>query len=724
MTILFQSDWTNENGRLRAIPHTTTKNTTFLRTCALFKKMGIKNYAFPLALYDPDLKDVDVHDLEDNTPENEIIRTKVQIEARRNVWYFLRECVRVDAAGGSPVKFRLDRAAAAMTWCFLNGIDYAATQPRQTGKSICAATLCGWMIYISGSKFQIGSMTKDSSLREENVKRVKSVGENLPNWWMAENKFKDKKNTEEIYYSQLDNHFITYVANADPRKADLQARGASPPAFWFDEFEFIINIAISYPTILASTGTARENARLNGKPHSNIITTTAGDPKKKECREAAAILDGAMAFTELLYDLENRDKLHEVVSTASPQKMVLGVFSHLQLGYDNAWLKEKITRNRMTKDQAMRDYLNRRVSIQEKPIIPEQTLATINSSQMDPKYMQIINGKYVIFWYISEEEVKSAAFRDRPIVVGCDSSEMIERDATTMIGIDPKDLSVVFSWRCNEGNINTVGMMMAQLMLMYPKMILVPENKSSGTSLIDIISLLLRREGNNPFTRIFNWVVDRRTEQEFAKYDIRNVNLLDTSVKRYFGIKTDKSKREELYSTTLLTAVSKAASKIRDKTLIAELGSLTVRNGRVDHEVGGTDDMVIAFLMAIWFILNAKHLDVYGIKPGTVLSIVTPGNQDKTRLSLEHQQKVRQKIEELNDQLKIQKDPVFRKLIESDLVVLKSMVQNVPISSPQTADELNRDPSKFINPELVAESRNSASVDDMERSLRAIMSLG
>lgn len=1086
MSILFQNQWKNKEGKLRAIPHLNTTNTSFLRTAQLLKKMGIKNYAFPLCLYDPDLKDVNVHDLEDNTPENENLRRKVIIEARKNVWYYLRECVRIYSQGGEPVPFRLDRASTAMTWCFLNGIDYCGMAPRQTGKSstldslvrtpngwvrmgdlklndeiitpdggvanivgvypqgkipcyrvyfedgrwadcsedhlwkvhwphwgeqgggkwrvitlreivdhmeshkksnnclsvplieperkadidlpidpyvlgvilgdgsiydnrvtickpddwlrlevgkllpegytvseyygdnksfsiqrdgtkdvpnfatllhdlglkgtlshtkfipdiymnasasqrwsliqglmdtdgtvetprmckdgvtpkhgaveysttslkmahqvqeifrslgglcklserqtyythngekrkgrlsfrvnprmknrtqlfrlprkkdlttigdhkyqdnlklaiksveyigeheaqcievdhpdhlyitddyivthntVCALSLTSWIMYSSGYEFVVGLFTKDDKLRQENVKRVRSFGENLPSWWLAEDRNKDKKNTTEIFYDAFRTHYVTMVAQKDKSAADLQARGASMPVLHIDELEYCASIDVSYPTMLASTGTARENAKFHGKPHSNIITTTAGDPSKPECKAAAKILEGAMPFTEHLYDLENNDKLHEVVEASSPQKMIIGVFSHLQLGYDNKWLRDKIARNKMTRDQVMRDYLNRRVSIQEDPIIPQETLALITASEREPAHIQILSNKFVIYWYLPEEEVQSPQFRDRPIVVGCDSSEMIGRDATTLVGVDPRDLSTVFTFKCNEGNINIVGTMIAQLLMMFPKMVWVPENKSSGTSLIDIVTLILRKEGHNPFVRIFNWVVNNKNEVEFQKYDIRDMNLLDTSVKRYFGIKTDKTKRDELYSAILLEAASKAASRIKDKILIKELSSLTVRNGRVDHEVGGNDDTVIGWLMAIWLILRGRNLQMYGLKPGTVLSHVSPGRPDKTQLSIERQEKVRSKLDELEKQLRLQQDPSLRRLLASDIELLKEMLESGPIATPTTSDELYRDPRRYTDPVVAEKSRDPVSVEDMEKSLKMVLGM-
>jgi hypothetical protein len=592
-----------------------------------------------------------------------------------------------------------------------------------THNTIGAVCIVGWVMYCSGTTFPIGHYCKDNALREENVKRVRSVGENLPPWWLAEDKFRDKKNTTELYYHTLGTHFQTSVAQSDQRKADLNARGNSQPMQWIDEAEFCINIGISYPTMIASTSAARENARLNGKPYSNIITTTAGDPSNDACKEAAKILSGAMSFTEHLYDLENNKKLHEVVEASSAQKMIIGVFSHLQLGKDNKWLRDIINRVKATREQVMRDFLNRRVSIQEEPIIPKHILAQITASEKEPDHLQPIADRFVIRWYIPKSEVNSQAFRDRPIVVGCDSSEMIGKDATTLVGVDPRDFSVVFTFRCNEGNINIVGAMIAQLLLMFPKFLWVPENKSSGTSLIDIVTLLLRKEGHNPFMRIFNWIVDRKHEVEFSKFNIRDTSLLDTSAKRYFGIKTDKTKRDELYGATLLTSAEKACNRIRDKTLITELASLTVRNGRVDHEVGGNDDTVIAFLMGMFAILNGRHLDVYGIKPGTIMSYISPGQPDKNKITQEQQKLIHSKLEELENKLKYQKDPTLKLLLEKDIDIMKSMIKHTQTLLPETADEFIRDPRKFTDPTIAEASRTPVESSDMVRSLRSIMGL-
>lgn len=872
MTICFHSDWRTPEGQMRAIPDVTTTNMDFLRTCHLLKKMGIRNYAFPLALYDPDLVGVDPHKLIADTEENEILRAKIVLEAKRNGWYYLREIVRIFEQSGDPIPFRLDRGNMAMAWCFFNGLDYFGQQPRQTGKmaplysliktptgwikmgdveigtevstpdggtsfiidifpqgvkdiykitlddgraaecglehlwkvrcedwggeykiftldvirermqnprrkhpimfpvvdpaypdvverplvsidyvgqeeaqcimidhpdhlyitdnyivthnTICALTLTSWVIYTHGKTFNMGMVAKDDNLRRENINRIKKMRDSLPTWWVFRDKYKDKNNASEIYYAALDNRYETMVAQSDKAAADKASRGMSPSAVHFDELAFCANIDISYPTILSSTDKARSNSKKNGQPHSNIITTTAGDPSKKEAREAAKILDNSMPFSERLYDCENKEELFKIVSTRSSSTMVNGTFSHNQLGLSNEWLRGIIARNGLQDrpDVVARDYLNRWVSVQEKPIIPKDVLNMINASQMEEKWVEILPSGHTLFWYIDEAIVRSPAFKHRSIVVGSDSSEMIGRDATTLVGIDPGDLGVVFTFRSNEGNLNVVGQMIADLMLKYPGFVLVPESKSTGVGFIDAVTLLLRRSGHNPFHRIFNHVIDRSHEDEFSKYDTNDTSLLDTSLKKYFGFKTNAALRQQLYSTTLLDGVGLAAARIRDATIIRELNSLTNKNGRVDHGDGLHDDSVVALLLAIWFVMNGRHLERYGIKARTAMSLIRPAGNDKGQIEQERQEIIRIKVEALERACRNERDPAMRKMLEADLTQLKDMLKDQPVPTPKNADDLLREPRRFTDEKTVQDSKPYVNSADLNRSLEMVMS--
>ena len=57
--ILFLQDWDKYP---EAIVHLSTKNQSFIDLANIYKKMGVKNYYFHLALHDPDLEFVDPFD--------------------------------------------------------------------------------------------------------------------------------------------------------------------------------------------------------------------------------------------------------------------------------------------------------------------------------------------------------------------------------------------------------------------------------------------------------------------------------------------------------------------------------------------------------------------------------------------------------------------------------------------------------------------------------------
>ena len=48
-------------------------------------------------------------------------------------------------------------------------------------------------------------------------------------------------------------------------------------------------------------------------------------------------------------------------------------------------------------------------------------------------------------------------------------------------------------------------------------------------------------------------------------------------------------------------------------------------NGRIDHPKGGHDDMVIAWLLACWFIFNGRETGYYDINRKRFLSEVEIG---------------------------------------------------------------------------------------------------
>ncbi len=650
MTILFAKDWYDDKGKPRAVVHSTTKNKSFVRAVATLLKMGIKNNLFPLSLYDPMLIGVDPHSLNVvNDPDSQL-RLRVAMECKKNAWYFLREVIRIPSAGGDPISFGLHRGNMAMAWCYCSHIDFNGTMPRQMGKTISAIALSCWVTYISGWKMNIGMLTHSDKLIQENVKRIKDMRDGLPSY-LINRSGDDVDNKQGLDYKSLHNGYLTFVGREDKLAANRVARGSTFPTLHIDETAYIPNIRITFPTIMTTTNAARISAKLNGQMYSSLYTTTAGDPSTDSGDYAHSLIVKAMPFTEKLYDCVDEDAAHKMVKINSSNNLVNGTFSYLQLGKTHDWFRETITRNNTPPDEIERDYLNNWVSLAKNPIIAKDVLAKITYSRRDDPLFREVVGDYLLSWYVPESVAKSAQYRSKPLIMGMDSSEMIGQDFTTFVCIDPKDLSVVFTFRCNDSNTTKIGLLVADILIDFPHMLFVPERKSTGLPIIDTVIMMLVKRHINPFFRIFNRIVDQRDLAEFKDINLHETSLSDSTARKYLGFMTTGASRPVLYKQVLQRAAGIAADKIYDPVLIQELSGLQATNGRIDHAAGRHDDMVISFLLACYVVFEGKNLHYYGIQPSDILSQV----ETVSGKSPEHvatQIILRKQIRDLEDQIK------------------------------------------------------------------------
>ena len=72
-----------------------------------------------------------------------------------------------------------------------------------------------------------------------------------------------------------------------------------------------------------------------------------------------------------------------------------------------------------------------------------------------------------------------------------------------------------------------------------------------------------------------------------------------------------------------MKAVQMNYDRINDSTLINELASLNVKNGRIDHSTAGHDDTVISYLLACYFVYFGKNFNLYDVDHSTFLNKVS-----------------------------------------------------------------------------------------------------
>jgi hypothetical protein len=619
--ILFSEDWLRYPDAI--IDHT-TRNKSALELAAKFRMMGVENNAFFLALHNPDLQGVDPFD--PNLTQRQMLA--IGLEIKVNPWYYFREIGRVPAMAGNETHFiEFNRANIAEWWCFFNHIITILTQPRQTGKSFCTDHLATVLMNFLCSNTTIHLLTKDDKLRAENIDRLKKIYNELPAYLNLKTR-EDANNTEEITVKRLSNAYKTHVAQADQKKANNQGRGMSTPILFNDEGPFQKNLDVSLMAAVGAMGAAIDAAKRNGEPYGIVFTTTAGRKDEKEGAYFYDMVTGSAPFSEKFYDAKNQDALEELVKkNGRGNYRVYICFSHTQLGKDDEWLREKITLVPMTPEAINRDFFNVWTSGNSSSPFPIEIIEKVAKSEREPVYTSIEKFGYMLRWYIDENKIEPF-MQSNAVVAGLDTSDAVGKDDIAIVFTSIVSGEVIASGQFNETNLINFAMFLVDIMVRWPKLILVPERRSSAIAIIDHLLKFLPYHKVDPFKRIFNWVAHdplqykERAEEMQQPLSMRNEEVYTRS-KRYFGFATSGSgatSRQELYTSTLLAAVKRNCTQIYDKMLGGQIRGLQVRNGRVDHAAGEHDDHVVAWLLTHWFLTKGENMSSYGIDPMQVFS--------------------------------------------------------------------------------------------------------
>lgn len=671
--ILFLDDWKRFP---TAKPHLETKNESFLILAKKYQLMGIKNHAFILALVNPELKYVNPHAKDLTLGQMK----DVAIECSINPWYFFREVARAPARSGTesnPVE--ANRGNIALWWSFFNHIFIILIQIRQTGKSFSTDCLMVYLMCIVCVKTAINLLTKDDILRRKNVERIKDIMEDLPPYLQLRTRA-DANNGEEVTINELGNTYTTHVPQASPKRALNMGRGLTTAIFHIDEPPFQPNISVALPAALSAMGAAVDLAKKNRAPFGTILTTTAGKRDDKDGKYVYNILSDAAHWTEKFFDCKDHAELERVVRAASRKGVfrVNATFNHRQLGYSDAWLREKIEAALAEGDDAERDFLNAWTSGSQTNPLPPHILERIVASyrgeehvEIDPKY------GYTTRWFIPEEEIEERMQAGR-FILAMDPSEAGGGDDISLYLIDIETLETVAAGTYNETNLITFSEWLCGWFERWENFTGIIERRSAGSSILDYLLLFLPAKGIDPFERLFNTVVHEydSNEERYRECKLpmgRRPRDIYVRYKKCFGYTTSGSgeySRSALYSTTLKNAAKRAADLIYDRTTIDQITGLVTRNGRIDHEIGEHDDMVIAFLLAHWLLMSGKNLAHYGIDTSRIMRRMDrgQGQMDPMQLLLqEEQNQIRQRIEEIYDMLSNETDEYVCQRLEHEL---------------------------------------------------------
>lgn len=677
--ILFHQDWQYYPN---AIIDTQTTNTSYVRLAAIYKSMGIKNHAFILALHNPKLQGVDPYSKNLSIEQMAMIG----VECKQNFWYYVREIARAPAnAGNEPAMVEANRGNIALWWSFFNHVTFTLIQPRQTGKSFCTDLLMTGLMNFVCSNTQINLLTKDDTLRSVNIKRLKDIYEELPPYLNFKTRV-DANNTEALTINRFGNSYLTHVPQASPKRAYNIGRGLTTPIVHIDESPFQPNISISMPAALAAMGAACDRAEEMDEPYGVILTTTAGKKDSVEGKYIHTFTQESALWLDKLFDATNIEELKKTVCSNSRKGAyrIYGNFSYKQLGKTDEWLKKQLDRSNQTADDANRDFFGLWTSGTITSPIPTATLEKLTQSIIAELHQQINPiGGYILRWYLPENEIEHF-MATRKMTIGIDTSDASGGDDISFVMTDVETGELVSIGTFNETNLITFSQWLIYILEKYVNTTMIIERRSSGVTIIDYLLLFLPQRGIDPFKRLFNWVVNNPLEHKSLYDEVclpmrRRSEDLYVRAKKYFGFATSaggQTSRSELYSITLQNAAKRCADKVKDRSLTEQITGLVVRNGRVDHDVGGHDDLVIGWLLNHWMLTMAMNLNFYGIDSKLILI------EHKQKVNIDpsqayfriEQDNIRLKIEELYERLKIEQDEMISSKIENELRYLDSRI--------------------------------------------------
>lgn len=717
--ILFARDW----GKYpNARPDFETRNRSFYDLAVQYRDMGIKNHLFILALHDQSLKGVDPFD-----PDLDIeTKGKIAIECKINPWYYFREIARVPGdSGEDAIPLQANRGNIALWWCFFNHATTFLIQIRQTGKSLSVDELAIYLMEIRCRNTVINLLTKDESLRKNNIARLKAIDAELPAYLRQRTK-DDANNTEIITVNKNGNRLLTHLPQASPKLANNVGRGFTSPITFGDEGPFQPNIDIALPAALAAGNNARERAARAGEPYGNIFTTTAGKKDEKGGAFFFNLLCESAPWSEELFDAPDYKGLEALVRKFAPggKYYVNITLNHRQLGKSDEWLKNAIeTTAGITPEMADRDFFNRWTSGSISSPLHVDQLERIRQSERTPNWVDINHELgYRFEWFVPKNDVAARMAKGKYLIC-IDPSEAIGRDAMSFYVMDTHSGECVCASTVKETMVLNFAHYLAEFMIKYENTIAVIERKSTGLTLIEHLLIILPSRGIDPVKRIYNTMVNNADEfpELFAECRVpmgrRNPNFY-SQTKRYFGFATAGSganARSFLYGEVLQNAAKQLGDVVYHKTTIDQITSLITKNNRVDHPHGGNDDHVVAWLLGAYVLMFGKQLAYYDINVPQILAArkaramaeLTPEQQYINR----QQDMYRAKLETILDLLNTETDPFLVTRYEQQARHLDSMIDR-------------RDNESVSVDELIRKTRESKRMGRQNSARNDLMSSG
>lgn len=579
-----------------------TPNISFIKMWAILNEMGIKNNTFFLRIDNKSLIGVNPY----SSKLTEQQKYAIFQECANNRWYFYREVFRVAEAGaatgvGGGSEFKLNRGNLAYLWAMELNISTYMILPRQTGKTVAAVADCTWTHqFARGSS--ILHFNKNQTDANDNLRRISQAIQMLPMYMQHSNvdlldpsDKRNVKNSVKTIRNTINASIEAMASAGNEAKADAIARGRTASKIWYDEMAFIFFNSTIYTAATPAYEKAREIAEKNGNPYAISITTTPGDLCTPHGAWSYKMMNDAYLFTEDMYDWKRKKLYDRIYNTPGKTGFIFIQFSYLQLGETEEWYLERA--------QKMNDPLRAR---------REYLLEWINSngnSPFDPDDIELIGEiarqkvatQYTINKYF-QLNVYDEYHGRKPVIIGVDVAAARGRDCTAAVVVNPDTLQPIAIFKSNMIPSDVLRKLLITLVTKrYPNCILTVENNSIGGPLLDelrdsVIGRVLYKERKKR-------QVDQGVQSFTKKRKLETIE---------YGHNTNTTSRAQMMEM-LEHMVAHSHSHLALPELYEEISHLELRNGRIDHNSATHDDVVMAYMGALWIVRYGTGLKGKGI---------------------------------------------------------------------------------------------------------------
>lgn len=609
---------TMDNGyrALRPIYDHKTKNKSFIKVHKQLKMLGIRNNEFFLLLLNPRLQGVDPHD-PNISPE---LAMMVIEECQLNIFYYLREVVRIPQQGAGVVPFELDRGTLAAIYCFINDINFYLIKPRQTGKSVGICAMMSWAFKFGITNGGFAFYANKEKNSKANLKRMKTYLGLLPKYManmgteMRDNSGRLIRKTNNIkkYYEPTSGNTADVMNCAiSESSAEELGRGDSHNFEFYDEAEFTTFIETTVQVSGMAFNTASYNALINGMHSCRIFATTPGDlSDERKCGSALKIVKDAVTWDENFYNV-NPLELKKYLAKKSNYRVIYIEYSYKQLGLGEAWFVRACANVGGNVPKIRREILLQRFSGNSLSPFTEEDITELDENKQKPIETVTFGkgGLYQIKFYVPQKEIR----RNRIYFLGLDPSDGTGSDNYAITVVDPYTFKTIMEFKSQHMTPQGCRELLEYMLSKWiPKSIICVESNRNGITLIDTLkeSWIKSRIYAGPEATMDNFLLKE-------EYD--DVGFLKDQIMRrkYFGIKTTTTSRQMMMGL-LVDAVKFRKDIIRSEHLVEDIKNLILRNGKIQAAPGKHDDCVMSWCIAMYSYYFGEKLERYGFIKGSL----------------------------------------------------------------------------------------------------------